>query len=307
MLPATDDSGRMASFIARQNDVVKVGNRAQAEPVLAQIPEAKQAPFLRDNASELYLKMDRPPFNDLRARQALHLGIDRREMVATLTLGDGLLNPPGMNPINKAWSIPQSELETLPGWRDPKEQDLTQARRLLAEAGRGSGLGFSIQVDRAHPDTPAQAEMISAHLRKLGITVTLRPMESGVFTKSVLDGDYEAYIAPGASTEPESRGIWRETLHSSGAENKMPIRDPELDRLIEAQATELDQTKRKQMMLDIQRLLLRQAYVIPLITHSAYFLWQPYVHGWVDNQAAMAGSLDWGQVWVEGDRVPKGR
>lgn len=306
MLPATDDAGRMASFVARQNDVVKVGNRLQAETILGQIPEAKQAPFYRDNASELFFKMDRPPFNDLRMRQAVHLGIDRREMVSTLTFGDGLFNSPGINPINKAWSIPQSELETLPGWRVAKEQDLAQARRLLTEAGAASGMTFAISVDRSQ-DTLAQAEMIGAQLRKLGITVKLQPLESGVFTRSVLDGEYEAFISPSASTEPESRGIWRENLHSAGADNRMPIRDPELDRLIEGQATEMDPAKRKQMVLDIQRLLLRQAYVVPLITHSAYFLWQPYVHGWVDNQAAMAGSLDWGQVWVEPDRVPKGR
>jgi hypothetical protein len=38
-----------------------------------------------------------------------------------------------------------------------------------------------------------------------------------------------------------------------------------------------------------------------------YFLWQPYLHGWADNQVGMPGSLDWGQVWLDVAQVPKER
>lgn len=302
ILPAADDATRIAAFIARQNDVLKVPNRLQAEAVLAQVPEAKHAPFLRDNASEVSFKLDKPPFNDLRVRQAIHLGIDRREMLSTLTLGDGLLNPPGLNAINN-WAIPSRELETLPGWRTPKDQDNARAKQLLAEAGHPT-LTFTLRVDRA-TEISAEAEMIGEQLRKLGINARLQPMESATYAKALTDGDYEAFIDSSSTVLPERR--WRQRLHSQGVQNAMPIIDPDLDRLIDAQARELDPTKRKQLFEDVQRLLLRQVYAVPLITKSAYFAWQPYVHGWADNHQLMPGSLDWGQLWLDVALVPKGR
>ncbi len=301
MLPATDEAGRIAAFIAGQSDVVKVANKVQAETVLAQARHAKYAPFLRDNTSDLFLKMDRPPFNDLRVRQALHLGTDRQAMVNTLTMGDGLLNPPGINPIRKSWAIPQSELGTLPGWRSPKDEDVRQAKQLLAEAGQTS-LTFTIRVDRAHPDRPALSEMLSEQLRQMGVTAKLQPMESAAFQKAFVDGDYEAAMYTGNA--PDN---WRQQIHSGAVLNQMPIRDPELDRLIDAQAREFEPAKRAQIIQELQRLLIRQAYVIPTITLVGYVLWQPYVYGWVDNQAANVSNLDWGQVWLDQALVPKDR
>jgi len=301
LLPATDDAGRIAAFIAGQNDVVKVANKVQAETVLAPARHAKYAPFLRDNTSDLFMKMDRPPFNDPRVRQALHLATDRQAMVDTLTMGDGLLNPPGINPIRKVWALPQSELATLPGWRSPKDQDIARAKQLLAEAGQ-SGVTFTIRVDRAHPDRPALSEMMSEQLRQMGVTAKLQPMESAAFQKAFVDGDYEAALYTGNA--PDN---WRHQIHSTAVLNKMPIRDAELDRLIDAQAREFDPAKRTQIIQELQRLLVRQTYVIPTITLVGYVMWQPYVYGWVDNQAANVSNLDWAQVWLDQTLVPKDR
>lgn len=49
----------------------------------------------------------------------------------------------------------------------------------------------------------------------------------------------------------------------------------ELDRLIESQAAEFDETKRARAIQDVQRLLLRQLYVIPTITFAGYRVQSP--------------------------------
>ena len=302
MLPATDEAGRIAAFIAGQSDVVKVPNRIQAETVMAQTRNSRNAPFYRDNTSELFLKIDRPPFNDLRVRQALHLAVDRQAMADTLTQGEGLFNPPAINPVRKSWAIPEEELKSLPGWRSPKDQDIARAKQLLAEAGHTAGLTFTIRVDRSHPDRPAQSEMVSEQLRQMGVTAKLQPMESAALQKAWVDGDYEAIMYTGNS--PDN---WFQQLYSAAPLNRMPVMDPELDRLIEAQAREFDPAKRALLIREMQRLMIRQMYVIPTITLVGHALWQPYVRGWVDNQAANVGSMDWGQVWMDQATAPKGR
>jgi len=301
ILPSTDESGRMAAFIAGQNDVAKVPNKVQAEVVLSQARNAKNAPFYRGNTSELFLKVDRPPFNDVRVRQALHLAVDRSVMVDTLTQGEGLMNPPAINPVRRAWAISQQERKAMPGYRSPKDQDIARAKQLLAEAGQ-TNLTFTIKVDRSHPDRPAQSEMIAEQLRQMGVTARLQPMESAALQKAWVDGDYESVMYTGNA--PDN---WFQQLHSTAPLNRMPIVDPELDRLIEGQAKEFDANKRAQVIQEMQRLMIRQMYVIPTVTLVGHVLWQPYVHGWVDNQAANVGAMDWGQVWLDQATAPKDR
>ncbi len=303
--PFQDPAGRMASFIGRQNDALKPGDKKQLDTVLAQVRGARSAPFIRDISALLSLKLDRPPFSDIRVRQAIHLAIDRQILVQTLTFGDGIYNPPGINGARTSQAIPKEELDKLPGWRQPKDQDIVEAKRLLAEAGYAAGLSFTIKVDQSHPDTPSQAQVISAQLQKIGVQAAVQPLESGVYNKMEGDGDYESYIGP--ITRISSERDWGLHFHSKGTLNKRPIQDPELDRLLDAQGQEFDEGKRAEIIRQMQRLLIREMYVVPLITFPGYLLVQPYVQGWVDQQAANVTNLDWAQAWLKVADLPKDR
>jgi len=305
IFPPQDVAGQTAAFLARQSDVLKVQDKPQADVVLRQAPDAKSLVFMRDLAVDMFLKLDRPPFNDLRVRQAVHLATDRQAMVKALTFGTGLVNPPSINSARKALALPQEELQALPGWRPAKDQDLVEAKRLLAEAGHGAGLTFSAKVESANPSGPPVAQVVSAQLRAAGIDMKIETFERGVFDRAREEGDFEAYVHSQSKTAPERD--WFLLYHSKGKSNASPIRDPELDRLIDAQAMEFDPAKRRQLFLDIQRLLVRQMYVIPFVTYSSYLMWQPYVNGWVDNQAGITSNMDWGQLWLDQATVPKDR
>ena len=121
-------SGAIAAFAAGKNDVVKVTDKAQFESVKAANPDAWGEPFAQNISDHLIMKIDRPPFGDVRVRRALHLALDRQEMLNTLSFGEGTMNPPGMNGARKGWSITQEELAKLPGYRQPRDQDLAEAK-----------------------------------------------------------------------------------------------------------------------------------------------------------------------------------
>ena len=300
-----DRAAATAAFFAKQNDMLKVTDKAQLEPILRGAPDAKSAPFLKDTESPLTLKLDRPPFNDLRVRQAVHLAIDRQSMIVALTNGTGLPNPPGMNGGRTGWVIPQEELKSLPGWRQPKDQDRAEAKRLLAEAGYAGGLTFEIMADKGHSDAASQSEVISAQLREVGVNVKINVVETGVYEKRRSEGDFDAWLGTIARFSPERE--WNEFYRSGGRLNRFPISDPELDRLIEGQNREFDEKKRQQMWIDIQRLMLRSVYIIPTIQFTNYLIWQPWVGGWVDNFAGQPNNVEWGRSWLYPDKVPPGR
>lgn len=302
ILPPVDEAGRTAAFFAGQNDVMKAGAKVQAETVAAQNPQARISTFFQEANVEMWLRLDRPPFNDQRVRQAVHLTVDRQAMIGTLTSGDGLMNAPVINSIYKRWVLPPADFQSMPGWRTPKEQDLSRAKQLLGEAGYGQGLSFTIKVDRNNPNWPAVAEMISEQLRQAGVDAKLQPMESATYNKSIADGDFESYVS-GGGTPTE----WTTMLHSTGVNNLTRLRDPEVDRLIQSQVREFDQGKRGQGVRELQRLLIRQAYTVPTITYAGYLIEQPWAHGYVDGRGANVSNPDWSQLWLDQATVPTNR
>jgi len=307
VLAPTDEAGRLAAFTARQNDVLHVSSRRQVDTLLPLVKGARLWTFVRDIVDDFYMKLDKPPFNDKRIRQAVQTAIDRGAMLQTLNAGDGLMNPPGINAVAQGWALPPSELEKLPGWRNPKAQDIQEAKQLLNQAGFGSGgLSFTLSVDQAHPTTPNQATVTAAQLRALGVTVNVQPLETTVYQKNVTSGNYQAIIDQGNTSSP-GNGVWQTRFLSGGFLNSMPVNDPALDRLINAQAQEFDQEKRKALFLDVERLLAQEVYVIPLTADPGYFVGQPYVHGWVDNEGANVTCADWAQAWFDQAQAPKSR
>jgi peptide/nickel transport system substrate-binding protein len=307
VLAPTDEAGRLAAFTARQNDVLHVSSRRQVDTLLPLVKGARLWTFVRDIVDEFYMKLDKPPFNDKRVRQAVQTAIDRRDMLKTLDGGDGLMNPPGINAVAQGWALPPTEIEKLPGWRNPKAQDIQDAKQLLSAAGYGNGgLSFTISVDQAHPTTPSQATVVAAQLRALGITVNVQPLETTVYQKNLTSGNYQADIDQGVTSSP-GNGVWQTRFRSGGFLNSMPINDPDLDRLIDAQAQEFDEEKRKALFLEVERLLAREVYIIPLTADPGYFVGQPYVHGWVDNEGANVTCADWAQTWFDQSQAPKSR
>jgi ABC-type transport system substrate-binding protein len=121
-------------------------------------------------------------------------------------------------------------------------------------------------------------------------------------SKDEVDGAYEAYVA-GTWAVHE----WPTGFRTGGNRNSAGVRDPELDRLIDAQAAEFDEGKRARLIQEVQRRLLRQLYVIPTITFAGYRVQQPWVYGWVENAGALPNNPDWSQAWVDVSQAPTGR
>ena len=298
-------SAMMAAFVAKQVDLVKVQDKAQFDVLQRQVPDMKHFSFVDDANDEVFMKLDHPPFDDPRVRRALHLALDRQQMVQVITFGQGIMNPPAVNGGRKGWVLSQEELGRLPGWRQPKDADLAEARRLLAEAGHSQGVAATVRFPGESQSSNKNVEMVAEQARRVGFDLKLEAMERGVFLKAAAEGDYQVLLQSLGSFAPERP--WRGILHSRGAQNTMPVRDPELDALIDRQAVELDVEKRKQLFLQIQRHLLDKMYVLPLIAHAAFVAQHPYVHGWIDNYAGQAYNMDWSQLWLDVEKLPPGR
>ncbi len=302
----SDDSTRQSAFIAQKTDLIHVNDRKQVEGLQRQRPDLKFAPFITDYNTSLLLKLEQPPFNDIRVRRALHLAIDRPGLIKNVTYGDGVISPPGSVGAKTGWAIPQEELLAMPGFRADKAADIAEAKRLLAEAGYPDGFSFKV-VYTTEGVAPARiVEPLAAQVRLAGITAELQGTTAAPFRVAERDGLYETLVTYVGDMAFQRQ---RDYLHSQSSLNKMGLNDKELDQLIERQGAEADVEKRRQAHIAMQRLLLEKLYIIPTVEIPGYAAWQPWVHNYAYNigSATFVDQATASRTWLDVDAMPSGR
>lgn len=89
-------------------------------------------------AQAFWMPVGKAPWNDIRVRRAVELAIDRPNIIKVAAEGvgeiGGYISPTGI------WSLPKDEILSRPGYRQPKDADIAEAKRLMAEAGYAQGI-----------------------------------------------------------------------------------------------------------------------------------------------------------------------
>ncbi len=300
-----DLSSRLASFITRQTDIINIPDQVQFETARGALPDVQFKAVPGNYGYGIGFKMDQAPFNDIRVRRAMHLAIDRKAMLDTLSFGYGVMNPPAMPAAKTGWAILEQDLLKLPGFRQPKDADIAEAKRLLAEAGFPNGFKTTITMNQGLASTPTITEMLAGQMKTIGVDMTIKGTEPAVFEKIRLEGTYETMMLGSSSMLPD-RDLYS-YFHSKGGLNTMPIRDARIDELIEAQSRELDVEKRKKLLLDFQYRMLEQVYFAPSIDLGFFAAWQPYVKHYVFNSGAQHYLVEPHTVWMDLQNLPPGR
>ncbi len=304
ILQGIEPSTIQAAFIAKEMDFMNAADKVQHDTIKAAAPSLQAQPFAFGLSIHYYPRQDRPPFDDIRVRRAIHLALDRPAMHKALTFGEGAINPPGGVGARKGWGIPQEELQTMPGWRQPKDQDLAEAKRLLAEAGYPAGLKFTARYNGNDFNAPKQAEASAPMLRAVGLEVTLDPMDRAASVKAEQDGDYAVFLPIAADVKPNVR--LNQYFHSKGPfARQAGINDAKLDALIERQDQTFDVAERKKLFYDFQKIIYENMYAIPMISFASYNLWYPWLKDYPSSYSPDPYPPAWENMWMDPKQAPQ--
>lgn len=282
-----DASQRLAAFVSKQLDNISQLDFPQTQPLRA-IPGVKLEPYPGLIVTSLWINHNKPPLNDKRVRKAMHLAIDRDEMDQQLNAGQGVKYLiPGSPAEWQSLTITQEELARMPGYRKPKEQDLAEAKRLLAEAGYPNGFKTTSTHIRTNVDNAAWNESAQGQLKKIGIDITIDGAEGGIGLKRRAECEYDMFSYPSAgSNSMPTRNylIWR----TGGSENACKFSNAEYDKLVDELTSEFDAPKRWQIVKKLQAILLEELPGIPLPERALFAGWYPHLHNWRNYGTARA-------------------
>jgi peptide/nickel transport system substrate-binding protein len=209
------------------------------------------------------INVDKKPFDDARVRQALSLAIDRYDMAKVLGPLTGLETVGGLVHPDTAWALTPEELQALPGFSKDHEANLKQAKQLLTEAGYPDGFQ-TVLVNRSVklPYIDFGVYLISAW-KQIGVEAEHKIEESATWSKTRRTRDFELMVDPYGSSAAGDPDEVLVKFVSDASPNWGRFSDPKVDELFDQQKVERDEQKRIQLVKDLQRDVIQQAWWIP--------------------------------------------
>lgn len=181
--PIKENGARVAALLAGEVDIIN-GIPVVQESIVSNFPGVRSIRVPVPRIYYMSLDVRKPPFDDVRVRQAVNYAVDRQAIVDNLFSGFGV--PAAVNFPRASWGF-NPELAPYP--YDPEK-----AMELLAEAGYPDG--FEVEFDTFVGRLPAHdtiAQAVIAQLGEVGIEVEVNAFEFGAFSERRI-GDEHAPI-----------------------------------------------------------------------------------------------------------------
>ena len=216
-------------------------------------------------------RIDKPPMDNVKVRQALAMALDRSELPAVLKggeIGTRTWLPPGMFGHAPKVGLPH----------DPE-----RARALLGEAGYPGGEGFPevLLLYRAGDDWRLIAENLQQQWkRELGITVRIEVREQKVFFQEI-DGESPPpmHLARWVADFPDPENFMG-LFKSNSGNNSLGIANKRFDKSVDDAVQTDDRSARKTLYDDAQRVLLEEDVAMaPLYVNAQNHLRNPDLAG----------------------------
>jgi len=249
--PVPDDMARAAGIEAGEFDIatnIPIANAAAIEAAGKKIVEV---PSYRIFSLELSnLEMHPSPMHDKLVRQAVNYAIDKEGII------DGLFE--GRAKRLNGQLLRSNQLGYNPDLTD-YPYDPEKAKALLAEAGYPNGfdIDFRFPSGRYVQDQEV-ATAIAGMLEAVGIRPNMIQLEAGEFLRQLVNRELApvGYVGLGPADDPDLqmaqyRSNWRYSY----------VSDPEIDRLIDAGAAEMNSDKRAAIYQELSAYMREQASV----------------------------------------------
>jgi peptide/nickel transport system substrate-binding protein len=223
----------------------------------------------------LGLNNSRPLLKDTKVRQAILAAIDRKQIADTVF-------PTGTQPATSVLA------HTTPDYTDLSSDlafDPAKAKSLLDVAGWKEGSdGIRVKDGKklrltitwfpnAATNQPA-LELVQQQLKAVGIDVVLKQRQVSGFATTVQSSDFEVVWGNTTRADPD---ILR-TSFSTRLNNSYKLPTSSLDTALSEQAATTDTAKRRQLVEEAQKLIVQNAYNVPVVELQTQLALSKKVH-----------------------------
>jgi peptide/nickel transport system substrate-binding protein len=247
---------------------------------------------------QVLFNTSKKPFDDVRVRQAISMGLDRwggSDALSKISIMKAVGGPvrPG-----SAMALPDDELAKLPGFRKNGEAERAAAKKLLEEAGV-SNLKFRLlNRNVSQPFTPAGVYFVD-QMRRIGVTAEHAQVDVGAQKKGILEGEYEVALDGFCGDNEDPRPMLLAYISASRSPRNVTRNEvPEIDALYDKYKAELTDEGRKQVLAELQKKIIDGSYNVPLLWYNRIVVLTSPVKGWKVTPSHYVGQ-NLADVWLD--------
>jgi peptide/nickel transport system substrate-binding protein len=272
--PMVDETARAAALQSGSVDFITRVSTGEVDNLEGSEGIVVSAPW---STTYCYAWFDphKPPFDDVRVRQAVAWAIDRDAISQGVYLGHAW---PLYGAAIPSWHWAYNDLRVY------DHRDVDKAKELLAEAGYPDGFEITLVTSSDFAFDVAVAEMMVPWLEEVGIRANLELYDAATFFSNMGGGKdvckYQLFLV-GETPTGDPDDTYYIMHHSSGAWNYCGYASPTIDRLLEEGRAISDPAERKEIYRQLEETLLEEVpltYTVGLPKHEAY---REYVKGYV--------------------------
>jgi glutathione transport system substrate-binding protein len=209
----------------------------------------------RDSSAVFWVALNTKykPLSDVRVRRALNYATDRASLVRSQLRGYGR---PAKSPLAPATANYDAGIQGY-------TYDPEKARSLLTAAGYANGFQLNIAVLENQVNF---AEALQGMWQRVHVTLTIKQLESGVFSQILFgapeekvathtDSVFASWASPTLDAERQLGPVYRSHAWSPAGANLGFYSNPKLDTMLDRAAAELDPVKQHALYKEAQQII----------------------------------------------------
>ncbi|GAB4443986.1 MAG: ABC transporter substrate-binding protein [Anaerolineae bacterium] len=215
------------------------------------------------------INLTRPPFDDIRVRQAIALALDREQIAEAgyFGLAETIQGPTGSG---SPWYFDYA----------PYDRDVERAKALLAEAGYADGFEMELLPTVQYGETVRAAQVIQQQLAEIGITASINAPEWSEWLELEGNFKYDAYICNWNGLIDADQYYYLQHK-SDEVFNFTGYNNPEFDQMVSEARTMSDFDTRYQIYQELNQTLVDDAPYIYMYNKLEIRAYSPQVKGFV--------------------------
>jgi len=244
---------------------------------------------------------EKQPFDDIRVRRAMHLALNRQ--VAVDVYREEQLTVSRWT--NGEGRTPDALTFQMPGYRTGAgfDEDLAEAKRLMAEAGFPNGEGLP-EFKLTTASVPGHAEILApffvAQMAQIGMKININSVERSLVNEEYKK-DFDFVLSTGGGSPIFNyTPMWAQQFVTGASQNHGRYSNADFDNVVDKLNLELNLGKRLELWAEGQDILDNDPPQIHFGFTAHAPMWQNYVKGL--NMKARS-QVEWGRysttVWLD--------
>jgi len=256
----------------------------------------------------LTLQTEKPPFDDVRVRQALSEAL-QREAFGELGTQSGAVGT-GNYPVGP-WGMPREMRGKLIGYGPDMAKRIAHAKELLAsyekEKGRIDWKKLKVQCATNIKFSCENGQIMQQLLKKINVNVELDPMLLSQLRANEVSGNYLMSLLGAAMNFDDPIDTFSQLFMTNGGRWYQRRSLPALDALFEQQKFMVDPEARKKVIGDMDTLAMNDAAYLVLLWPEFYHVRWDFVKGWTHTPNLWSTNARMDTVWLDFPELPHSR